>query len=236
MADIEYVNGDAYVSSRNLKEYIICDFCGNETRTHIRVPSLNTYLWWCETCQKVPSDGWSILTPETAFYNLPENQMPYRFIVSRGLKHYKKFGLSYQKSFRLAIDDLRCIIKRRKLHDIIDDNRNKENEYDYIKTVLIDINTVIKKLVANLNDSQRKVLALSIEKHKLDELLTEDNRTTLFDGIDTQGIQSYSRTEQLEFLGLDYSTSGNYYRRKKEIAIEGKRILDECGFGHLVRK
>lgn len=236
--DVEYVNGDAYISSRELKESMICDFCGNETRTHIRVPSLNTYLWWCESCQMVPPGGWSILTPETAYYEFPEQTMSHKEILTKGINHYMKSGLSYQTSFRLAVGDLRRIVRKRKRFalnlEVIENVDVETDEYDHIQTISMDINVVINRLVANLNDIQRKVLALSVEKQRLDELLTEDSRNILFEDMDTKEIVDYSRTEQLEFLGLEHSTTGNYYRRKKEVAVVGKKVLKECGFSRHV--
>lgn len=224
MRDKEFVaNGEAYITSREC-EPMKCNFCGKETRTHIRVPSLSLYLWWCEDCQKVPTQSWECLDSS----NFEDDYSGPIGHFESYLDFYIKSGYPYYRAQQLAIDQYRMWIKRKQSTDYTNDLKDEETpRFKMNISSIIDLNKSVERILSLLDDKERKVLALCIEEYRLDEILNSDLRDRLFADINTKLVESYSKVGKARALGYSFKDRSlkSYHKTLGSLAQKSQTIL-----------
>ena len=233
----DYVNGRAYISSRD-NAPVVCNFCGESTTTHIRDPILNTYIWWCEKCQKVPETGWGPMLS----MKKPDDNTGGIDIFDVFVEDYISMGFPYVRAVQHAIIQYREWIGRRSLIDLdqISESFVASMLSDKVSIPnVIDMNTTIKELLKGLSEQDRKVLAILAEQYGIVDYLFPEVIAELFKGIDTKGLVKYTDKEKSNFLGFDPKdhTLRAYHRAVDSLVKRVTKTLssDMVGYGKEVK-
>ena len=201
MKEREFVQGDAYISRRDLPA-IVCDQCGNEVHTNIRVPSLNGYyFYWCEQCKRIPTASWK---------DYKENQVDH--FAKQDETNFSKalLGRSSKRYLWLIIDNYRKQMIRYKYSseklDLIMPQKSpilQSVSWELEPSLILDFNLLVKKFLSIFSDLEKKELAFLIEELKLDKYLAPGVRENLFKGFEEINLTSYTKQKKSEALGFE---------------------------------
>lgn len=252
MKEKEFVNGDAYIVSRNWKP-VTCNWCNSTTTTSIRVPSLMMYLSWCEQCQKVPYSSWK--THKKMFTSSDDIQSI--SVFDSLLNEYYLTGCDLKTAHNLAVNEYnksKSNISFEHLSstsfqhaknidvsdDLIDNSNLKENlnsaithDYDNLISNIIDLNAILKKVLVILTDQEREILVLILHKHQIDNFLTDNIKMLLYNNVDINTLDN-TKLNQIgiaKFLGYhDRIAFWKYQKTIKTLITKTKNILFKSGF------
>jgi hypothetical protein len=257
----EYVQGDAYISNRD-SEPVVCNWCGEITRTHIRVPSLNTYLWWCESCNQIPKISWKSFVANIRKFDDSPVEKYDSLIV-----YYMEIGFPGWRAKQLATDEYRKSIRREfstgynyqipnKLDDLNSlshiDTQNTDltyfesREIAYETTIaqevgissILDLNNLLRKIIPLLNEKEIQIIALITEEIRIDEYLSEEIKNILFKDLDTHEIEKYSKKGKARLLGFNAnnSTLKKYTTTVNSVFRKVKGVMLQEGFDQEVKE
>lgn len=252
----EFVQGDAYIASRSWKP-THCNWCGGTTTTTIRVPSLNMYLAWCESCQKVPYTSWYIPQNKkisnnstTSFFDSIVNEY---YFTGCNLRDANRIAIAEARKTKNEVsleglDTLESIREACASEDYgeylynIDYNagplfdswiENISINNNHLLSHIIDLNYILDKVLCVVNDQEREILILIIHKYQLDNYLSDNIKVKLYKDFDLDASDTVKITQKgvAEFLGYHDNTAFRRYKKTIGTLIQKtKKILIASGF------
>ena len=226
----DYVSGDAYISCRD-GEPRICNFCGEVTTTHIRIPSLTSYAWWCEKCQKIPETGWDYLSPMVDFSDSSEGATQYKSF----LDCYSRNGLNYKWTRYFLLDQLRDYLRdvRYKGYDKsiskISDTPIYEND---LVSSIVDFNTLIEMMLKIMSGDERKLLAIKVEENNIGKYLSDEISSNLFKDFDSKELSKYNYRAKAKLLNVNPEDKclRTFHKLESSLSKKLSKVISKNGF------
>lgn len=248
MSEKEFLDEDMYITTRDANP-VICEKCNQITTTHIRVPSLNDYFSWCENCKSIPVSSWEKSNYENLINNFKlHSSYTIKAIKSLSNKKfndrqldlflsYLESGYSKKEAYKQTLSESKKYSKELlfstqvQKSDIDSIDINSEVDLQLLQTseysiyssfqadIIIDFNKIVKSILSNLSEIERKTMAILFEEYQIDEILFQSIRDKLYEGIDTKEITRYTKLQKSRFLGLSTKNKVQYKLNKIETTL-----------------